>query len=148
MDKVYQLHPKQTLSAYIEHPLFDLCIPGKTCEELYVNPATKEVATFSYIRWLIGRYIRYFPRTQRFLDDMVSQSMLALSECLAMPDMEYQRFISTLDMKVRYKIEQFLNDNRSMVHASLSTNKRAQSDNKGLIYSMDHVYRDNDSENT
>lgn len=147
MDKVYQLHPKQTLSVNIEHPLFELCVSDKTCEELYNNIATRDVAMFNHIRWLVGRYVKYFPRTSRFIDDMVGQAAYALAECLSLPNMEYQKFLSFFDMKARYKIEQFLNDNRSMVSASLSTNKRAQKDKKDLFYSRDYSYRETDGKN-
>lgn len=140
--RVFQLHPSQKMSAKVEHELFDYIPDGRNFKQLFETD--KGTVFLGYIRWIVGRYLKYFPQTERFLDDMVSEAALAMCECIAL-DLSYNETKRKIDKKVRYKIEKFLNDNRSLVRSSLSTNKRAQKIHSPLNYSIDFQIRETDN---
>jgi len=139
--RVYQLHPSQLRSTRVEHEVFENIPTSRDFKKLF--DTDKDVVFLGYIRWLVGRYLKYYPATDRFIDDMVMEATLAVYECIEL-GLNYEDTKKKLDVKARYKIEKFLNDNRSMVRSSLSTNKRAQRNREELNYSTDYQIRETD----
>lgn len=131
-----KLGKAQTRAARVCSPLFDLLVI-KTDEEnrallleWFNNPteALKEeimLCNLHLIRHTVGRYLSHWNETRRWEDDMVSVGVVALlSSLYKMERKHIIYFRPWVVCRIKDQIEQYLNNNRGSVIASLSTNYR------------------------
>lgn len=82
------------------------------------------LANLTLIKWIVGRYLYNWPETRRFEDDIASEGLVAVTQVVGQLD----RVITPAELKAiiitkaKLNIETFLNDNRSLIGASLRTN--------------------------
>lgn len=78
------------------------------------------------VKWLVGRYLFHWPESRRFEDDICSEGIMAVTAGIQEIDgpVGAGTIRAILVVKIKSAIEEYLNDFRSPVHASLSTNYR------------------------
>ncbi len=78
------------------------------------------------VKWLVGRYLFHWPESRRFEDEICSEGLVAVTEGIREIDgpVGAGAIRAVLVVKIKSAIETFLNDFRSPIHASLSTNWR------------------------
>jgi len=98
------------------------------------------LANLNLVKWVVGRYLYHWPETKPFEDDMVSEGLLALCEAVDGLDeiIEPKILQAIIVTKVKKGIEIYLNNNRTLIRASIATNYRRQRDGQELEY----VYTD------
>jgi len=130
MDHVIRLLPNQLGSKEFDHPLLDKADSYKLTEEQFKEATRQEqqLSLMWIVRRLVGRYIYNWPISEIWLDEMCSAALLGLCEIQDLTDKE------GIMNKLQDTIEQSLNNHRSLIRASLSTNKRRSANNEDLEY--------------
>ena len=134
MNRFIRLTPKQKKTVHVEPPF---PLPHKVTKEelhdLVVNllagsaPA-RERLILGHVYLVLnitGRFIRYWPKTNRFKDDMVSEGIIALIEKIDSIESrdEYEWLPANIITQVRDRIQYYVNG-QHMVGASARTNRR------------------------
>ena len=84
--------------------------------------------------WLISRYLGNWSDADRFLDDMVSECVLAIWEQVSglTEGFDGNHMRHRMVLLIKKRIESFLNNNMYIVNASLSTNQKRLQQNKPI----------------
>jgi len=122
---VIRLNPRQTKSKAFDHELLDQADEMKSSKDWVLS-------RLWMVRWTVGKYLFHWTETERFTEDMVSEAILALAEAK-----EEKVEDDELWNRMQYAIETYLNDNRALVRASLSTNRRRAKKGQALEYSTE-----------
>lgn len=130
MDSVIRLRPGQNQSLIFEHELLDTANDYKLTPEQLKSASREDqiLANMWLVRRVVGRYLFHWPLTEPQTDDMVSAGLEGLMECIDLLDP------NTVMNAIKNRIEEMLNDSRSMVTSSLRTNRRRSEENKPLEY--------------
>lgn len=121
------------------HPLLDTCrpIPEDTVPSLVgkVLAGDKEarqeliMGHLILVKWLVGRYLYHWRETRRFQDDICSEGVAAVVEYVDQITADRKDdFRAVLVVKIKFAIEVYLNDMRTLVSASRATNFRRLKD--------------------
>ena len=88
------------------------------------------------VKWLVGRYLYHWPESWRFEEDMCSEGITAVVQGIGEIDgpVGGGAIRAVLVVKIKKAIEEYLNDFRSPVYASLSTNYRRIRDGREPEY--------------
>lgn len=121
MDNVVRLRPGQKLFQAFDHDLLDKANdykddPDRVLRHLWV------------VRRVVGNYLYYWPETEPLLEEMVSAGLQALCE------FDKWDKPKALWNRVRHVIEVEINNHKSIVRASFSTNRNLARDKKPLEY--------------
>jgi hypothetical protein len=130
MDHVVRLMPGQTQAQEFQHDLLDFADDYKLTDDQF-KEATRDEQVLSrmwLVRRLIGRYLFHWPLTEVWLDDMVSVGLQTITE--------FEKLSSTEKLlnALQDRIEQSVNNLRSVVRGSFATNKRRSAANEDLEY--------------
>jgi len=130
MDHVIRLRPGQNQTQPFGHPLLDNCDDYKLTPQQFktASQEEKQLSMLWLIRWMVGKYLFHWPMTEPFLDDMCSVGFETLC---GYPDLTNEKGLIN---KLHEQIETYLNNNRAIVRASLSTNKSRSSEGRELEY--------------
>lgn len=91
---------------------------------------------------LVGRYMRYWPSTRRYENEMVAVGIETILERVdKMKNLKF--FRPSLVIFMKGKIENFLNDNQNLVTASRSTNLRRVARGEEMVMMRDFPVHDN-----
>ena len=121
MDNVIRLFPTQTKFQEFKHELLDNANDYKDNED-------PVLANMWKVRRVVGQFLHYWPVTEQWTDDMASAGLEALSEFENWDDEK------ALWNRIRHCIEVEVNNLRSIVGASFSTNRNRSSKGEPLEY--------------
>lgn len=127
---VIRLRPWQKKFADFRHSLLDIANDYKLTNDEF-DKADRHVRILSRIwvvRRIVGRFLYHWPITEVWLEDMISVGFEVISE---FEDLTQEK---PLLNRIVHEIEVMLNDSRSLVRASLATNRRRERDGKELEY--------------
>ena len=134
--KIIRLSRGQTKWTAVNSPIFDH-IRVRTDEEnaalvkafsITRSDELREELIFSnlhLVQHTVGRYLCNWPETKRWKDDIVSVGLETLIQQIDKINGEHpERFRGKVIIHMKCKIERYINDARTQVAASLSTNYR------------------------
>lgn len=127
---VIRLLPDQNRYKDFSHPLLDEAEKYRLTEKQF-KTATKKEQQLSFlwvVRQVVGRYLYHWPISKIWLDEMCSTGMEVICE---IEDLTNDRAIMN---KLQDAIDRTLNNARSLVRASLSTNKSRSANDEELEY--------------
>lgn len=127
---VIRLRPWQKKFMDFRHELLDTSNDYKLTDEQFAG-ADRHAQILSrmwVVRRVVGRFLYHWPVTEIWLDDMASVGLEVISE---FEDLTQEK---PLLNQLIYSIELMLNDSRSLVRASLITNRRRERDGRELEY--------------
>jgi hypothetical protein len=116
---------------HFKHPVFENCVSysleelTEMVEDRIMNDAPIEtliIALRSMSRYLIGRYLWYWPACRDYVDEMVGEAMLAntiMVSKLSRETLDGRDILKLSSRKVRTRIEAMLNQLQSMSAPSL-----------------------------
>ncbi len=135
-ENIIELSPTMTRRANFAHPLMDLVDEYKLSPEDNEEAIKKICLGDKSVRdelilghlWLakdvVSRFRAHWPETIRFTDDMVSESMEALTEFVENSDCFPSEFFNKCQQFLVRRVTIYINDNRSIFAASRTTNER------------------------
>jgi len=96
------------------------------------------LALRSALRNMIGRYKANWPRTTPFLDDMVSEGLLALSRlsssAISLDFLAGRGILKVASQRMQDQIETYLNSNQAVAAAGMTKQKQTVSDGLNPLY--------------
>src|SRR3989304_8858033 len=141
------LTSQQNKRRNFDHPLLDECkdftvevIDGQI--EFYIATRNKQafddlvLGNLILVKWVVGRYLHHWPESRPYEDDMASEGICAVTSIVA----ELHEVIlvgqlrAIMVARIKHQIEEFLNNNRSLVRASLRTNRNRRKQGRELEY--------------
>lgn len=142
---VIHLTKRQKKRSAFEHPLLG---DAKDLDQKQLVPllerhfkgdlvATQDIVMGSrgLVRAVVGRFLYHWPETRRFEEDMVSEGFTALVQIMETLTLAKQGHLRPMMvMKIKLNIEIMLNDMRSQMSASLSTNFQRLKDKRAPEY--------------
>jgi hypothetical protein len=130
MDHVVRLLPGQTKFQEFEHELLDGADDYKLSDEDFKRAGRDEkiLALMWLVRRLVGRYLYHWPITEHLIDEMASAGLEGLCE---FEDLDDQ---TSLMDHIEYRIDQTINNHRSIVRASFQTNRNRAAAGDDLEY--------------
>jgi hypothetical protein len=152
--KMVHLTPGQKRRKKFCHPLIDKAPPHLSDEQLkqlllnYFEPGIEktyhaeitEILIINYLRLLggtIARYLYYWPLTRRFLDEMISTGVEAITKViieLTLEKLAKRDLVNWIDGAIRFSIETTINDLRGIVTASRPTNFNREREKRKPVY--------------
>jgi hypothetical protein len=98
------------------------------------------------VKWLAGRYLYHWPETRRFEDDMVAEGLLAITAVTnrIVIGMTLPNYRGLLVTTIKQYIEDYINDNRSLVRATRIINQRRVESGQPAEYATVISYHDNE----
>jgi len=132
-----QLRHYHRKSNRFEHPLLDGAKPVTDVELAYLH-STKSVeevllALRSCLRHLVGRFIANWPASEPYVDDMVSEGLVAFTR-LIREGVESETLMFKASQRAQEAIEVYLNKAVAMTAPSLTTQKRLLRARKDVNY--------------
>ena len=121
MDYVVRLSPSQTRFQDFKHDLLDKANDYKNDD----NPVLKNMWV---VRRVVGQFLFYWPITEPLLEEMISAGLEALTSFEKWDDR------SAMWNRVRHVIAVEINNHRSIVRASFSTNRKLANSGEPLTY--------------
>lgn len=94
------------------------------------------LANLTLVKWVVGRYLYHWPETRNFEDDMVGEGVLTVCKVIdsLQKPLSGSSLQATLVTRIKLEIEVYLNNNRSMIRASLRTNYNRAKEGRELEY--------------
>jgi len=147
--KIIRLAKCQTMTARVCNPIFDQLkkIDDDENERLVTEFYRKQtpelrqeifLSNLHLVRHTVGRYICHWPETKRWEDDIVSVGLMALLEKIdGLEKRRLDHFRAWVVPHIKWRIEEYLNNNRTSVAASLSTNLRRMKQGEPLASKID-----------
>lgn len=140
-----RLLPSQQRVKKLKHPAFKDVVSFSfkeleviTQERLNGRPSKPLIlALRSTARYLVGRYLWHYPATCRFLDEMVSEALLAITMMVnslerdMLIDSNIQKIASK---RIRYRIEDMLNNLQGFASPSMTRQKQIIREGQLPIY--------------
>ena len=141
------LTSQQTKRRNFDHPLLDYSqeveveVLNKQIE-FYIANRSKQayddiiLSNLILVKWVVGRYLHHWPESRPYADDLASEGILAVTSIVnelevVVPAVELR---AMMVHRIKRKVEEFLNNNRSIIHASLRTNQSRFREGKELEY--------------
>ena len=146
MPRLIRLKHYHTATQKVQHPSLD---DAKVYSEDELQVVLQNVlngcvehqeltlALRSALRNMIGRYKANWPSTTPFLDDMVSEGLLALSRLsseISLDSLAGRGILKVASQRMQDQIETYLNSNQAVAAASLAKQKRTVSDGLDPLY--------------
>ena len=141
------LTSQQTKRRRFRHPLLDSTedIDAEVLAkqiEFYIATRSKQakddliMGNLILVKWVVGRYLYHWPETRPYDDDMVSEGFTAVTTIVSELDevVPPHELRAMMVARIKWKIEEWLNNNRSIVRASLRTNWNRLSEGRELEY--------------
>lgn len=127
---VIRLRPGQNQFKDFKHLLLDQSNDYKLTDEQFeeADRDSQVLSRMWVVRRTVGRYLYHWPVTEIWLDDMASVGLQVIS---GSEDLTNEKRLMN---QLRHHIETMLNDNQSLVRASLMTNRRRLTAGKELEY--------------
>lgn len=125
-----RLRPGQNRFAEFSHPLLSNANDYKLTDEEFEG-AERNAQILSrlwLVRRVVGKYLYHWPTTEIWLNEMASVGLQVLCEY------DDLRLEKPLLNRLAFKIEEMLNNSRSVVRASLRTNISREAAGKELEY--------------
>ena len=129
------LTSRQTRCRKFEHPLLDYSTEADAVVvnkqiEFYLKTRSKQayddliLGNLILVKWVVGRYLHYWPESRPYEEDMASEGITAVTSIVSeLSDLvTASELRAMMVVRIKRQIEFYLNDNRSMVRAGLSTN--------------------------
>ena len=130
------LTSQQTKRRNFDHPLLDYSTEcdGEVLDQLiafFVTTRSKQsyddliLGNLILVKWVVGRYLHHWPESRPFAEDMASEGIVAVTTIVneLVTVVPAAQLRAMMVHRIKRKIEEFLNDNRSIVNASLRTNQ-------------------------
>lgn len=145
-----RLRSSQTCVYSFKHPLLDDTIEQMdpdterlVLEEFFSGSMdARDRLILNYLpllRWIIGRYLYHWPVTRRFLDDMVSEGLVAIIAAISnyTPDkLGEMELLKTVANKIQYEIEKFISDNLGLVPAPFRENRKKVQNGRPPVFGL------------
>ena len=129
------LTSQQTRCKSFDHPLLEYStdVNAEVLDKLvefYIKTRSKQayddliLGNLILVKWVVGRYLHHWPESRPYADDMASEGIMAVTEIVAGLDetIKSSELRAVMVVRIKRAIEFYLNDNRSIVRAGLSTN--------------------------
>jgi len=145
MPGIVKLFLNMNKSKPIRHPLLNDA-KKKSKQEInsaaqlkLLDPASDELffALRSCVRNIVGRFIYYYPGTENFLDDMVSESFSVISEFVSKITLDTiinYDILNIVHKRIRNRLENYLNKNQHIVTSSMRTHHNKFKKGEEAIY--------------
>lgn len=148
MAKLVRLLPGQKGHGMsVKHPVIDAAVEitgvdefRLTLEDKFNNcksASDKLVLHFlGYLGYLVGLYLKHWPITQRYLDDIVSEGLVAIVtavEKYAPENLGEIELVTAVQNAAKYAIEKYLAENIGIVAAPFKTNRTREAEGKDAI---------------
>lgn len=141
------LTSQQTRSRKFEHPLLDYSVDADAevvakLIEFYLKTRSKQayddliLGNLILVKWIVGRYLHHWPESRPYEDDMASEGITAVTSIINELDgpISPSELRAMMVVRIKREIEVYLNDNRSLVRAGISTNFSRLKHGKELEY--------------
>ena len=129
------LTSQQTRCRSFDHPLLEYSkdVKAEVLDkqiEFYIKTRSKQayddliLGNLILVKWVVGRYLHNWPESRPYADDMASEGITAVTEIVSElgEAIKSSELRAVMVVRIKRAIEFYLNDNRSLVRAGLSTN--------------------------